>query len=114
MIRLKETINPKELEKYNFEERLVREWNYKTHSPYYRSVYEYSFYKHSDNSDYVNFQSVSVYIQPWLNAYGKVIREAREVEANQHAFKCDKAVDLIVKLVIAGIFEYIEDKEPKQ
>ena len=109
MVRLKETINPNILEQYGFEKRLERKYDYKKHTSYYTTRYDYSFYKIYDNC----FQSVTVYIEPFISTYGTTIHKAREVVANQHAFNCDKAVDLIVKLVIAGIFEYIESEETK-
>lgn len=104
MIRLKETIDDKVLEEYGFDKRRVREWNSKRRCIYYRTVYSYDFYKIYSG----NFQSVEVYIEPFINAYGQIIHNAREVVANQHLFKVDKAVDLIVKLITEGIFEYID------
>lgn len=109
MIRLKETIDEKELEQYGFEKRLDRGWDSKRRCAYYRTVYCYRFYKIYES----NFQSVEVYIEPFINAYGQVVYNAREVVARQHAFECDKAVNLIGKLLVAGIFEYVESEASK-
>lgn len=108
MIKLKETVDARVLEQYGFKAREVREWDYKTHSAYYRLVYTHSFSYLS--GEYLNLQSVNVYIQPWYGAYGQLIRSAREVEANQHCGKVDNAVELIVKLVALGIFEIVESE----
>ena len=106
MIRLKETIDEKVLEEYGFDKRHVSEWDSKRRCACYRTVYSYDFYKIYSG----NFQSVEVYIEPFINAYGQIVHNAREVVANQHSFKVDKAVNLIAKLITKGIFEYI-DKE---
>lgn len=110
MIRLKKSVDEKELEQYGFEKRLDRKWDSKRHCVYYQTVYCYRFYKIYEG----NFQSVEVHIEPFINAYGQVVYNAREVVAIQHAFECDKAVDLIGKLLAAGIFEYVESEVTKQ
>lgn len=99
MIRLKDNIDEKTLEQYGFKKRSVREWDRKEHCVYYRTTYCY---------DFENFQSVDIYIEPFLDAWGNVVYNAREVVACEHAYKVDKAVDLIAKLLLAGVFEYVE------
>ena len=109
MIRLKEAIDEKVLEQYGFEKKLDRVWNSERRCAYYRTVYCYYFYKVYGG----NFQSVEVYIEPFINAYGQVVYNAREVVARQHAFECDKAVNLIGKLLAENIFEYVESEVRK-
>lgn len=109
MIRLKENVDEKVLEQYGFRKR---------YGSCTKIVYTYSFIYHRP----VNFQSVDVYITPFINAWGETIYHAREVVAHQHAYECDKAVNLIAKLITEGIFEYVESekndtgiiKEPRQ
>lgn len=110
MIRLKETIDEKVLEQYGFEKRLDRKWDSKRRCAYYQTVYCYRFYKIYSG----NFQSVEIYIEPFINAYGQVVHNAREVVARQHAFECNKAVNLIGKFLAAGIFEYVESEVTRQ
>lgn len=109
MIRLKENFDEKQLERYGFEKRLDRVWDSKRRCVFYRTVYCYRFYKIYEG----NFQSVEVYIEPFINVYGQVVYNAREVVASQHAFEVDKAVNLIAKLITAGIFEYVESEVTK-
>lgn len=97
MIRLKENIDPKELEKYGFEA---------DHNRGKRLEYRYHLFK--DKSGTPNFQAVNVYIDGFKDVCGRVVYAEREVVAIQHAFECDKAVNLIAKLLIEGIFEYVE------
>lgn len=106
MIRLKESVDESVLERYGFEKRFVRDWDIKLRCVFYRTVYSYKFYKVFSG----NFQSVDVYIEPFINVYGEVVYGSREVVANQHAFVVDKAVDLIAKLILAGIFEYVDSE----
>ena len=105
MIRLKESVDEKVLQQYGFEKKVVRDFNYKLRRYYYRIVYRYSFYKIYEN----NFQAVEVYFDPFINAYGETVYHAREVVAHQHAYECDKAVNLIAKLLVKGIFEYVDE-----
>ena len=74
MIRLKEDVDEKILEKYGFR---------KVSDSCSKKIYIYSFFK----EDLGNFQSVDVYITPFFNVWGKIVYHRREVVARQHAFE---------------------------
>lgn len=101
MIRLRETIDEKELEQYGFEKAFV--WMRDSKRRWYRLYY---FRKGFVGT----LQSVEIYIEPFVGAYGQVVYHAREVVACQHAFEVDKAVNFIAKLLVAGVFEYVESE----
>lgn len=99
MIRLKEDVIPEELEIYGFEA---------DHHRGERLAYRYHLFQ--ENNGQHNFEEVVVYIDQWNDAWGNVIYSAREVGIITHAFKADKAMNLIAKLINVGIFEYVEDE----
>lgn len=109
MIRLKENVDEKVLEQYGF---------HNFNKGCTRIVYTHNFIYLRP----INLQSVDVYITPFIDALGETIYHAREVVARQQAGECDKAVNLIAKLITEGIFEYVESekndtgiiKEPRQ
>ena len=104
MIRLKETIDEKVLEQYGFEKSFI--WMRNNKGRWYRLYY---FRKSFVGS----MQSVEIYIEPFVGAYGQVVHNAREVVACQHVFNVDKAVNFIAKLLLVGIFEYVESEASK-
>ena len=106
MIRLKESFDEKKLEQYGFVKRLDRQWDSKRRCAYFRTVYTYYFYKLIKG----NFQSVEVYIEPFINAYDEVVYNAREVVARQDGWGVGNALNLIAKLLMEGIFEYVESE----
>lgn len=110
MIRLKESFDEKKLEQHGFIKRSDRQWDSKRRCVYYRTVYVFYFYKFKKG----NFQSVEVYIEPFINAYDEIVYNAREVVARQDGYGVGNALNLIAKLLAAGIFEYVENERKRK